>query len=199
MSHEGSAGRLDRPSQSTMNEEIAVPKENPRDDTTDCGACPVGVGRRQFFQDAAVAAVGALFTLGLSRSAAAQLPITFASALGRSAHGVTYTVPVANGVQIDRESEVILVRWDNQVYAFNLSCPHQRTALRWNESEQRFQCPKHHSQYTPAGDFITGRATRGMDRFAVRQENGNVVVDVDTMYKQDDDPAAWTAAVIRIA
>ena len=26
----------------------------------------------------------------------------------------------------------ILVRWSDQVYAFNLSCPHQNTALRWN-------------------------------------------------------------------
>jgi Rieske Fe-S protein len=103
-----------------------------------------------------------------------------------------------NGVQVDRDAEVILVRWDNTVHAFNLSCPHQRTALRWNDGEQRFQCPKHHSQYTPAGEFITGRATRGMDRFAVRLDAGNVIVDVETMYKQDDDPAAWSAAVVRI-
>jgi nitrite reductase/ring-hydroxylating ferredoxin subunit len=167
--------------------------------TPDCEACPVAVGRRQFFQEAAVAALGAFITLGISRSAAAQLPVIFTSAIDRSAHAFTYAVPAANGVQIDRDAEVILVRWDNEVHAFNLSCPHQRTALRWNDSEQRFQCPKHHSQYTPAGEFITGRATRGMDRFAVRVEDGKVVVDVDTMYKQDDDPTAWAAATVRVA
>lgn len=170
-----------------------------RDGAPDCGACPVTVGRRQFFQEAAVAAIAALFTVGLSRSAAAQLPIAFTAALDRSSRGLTYNVPAANGVEIDREAEVILVRWDNEVHAFNLSCPHQHTALRWNESAQRFQCPKHHSQYTPAGDFITGRATRGMDRFAVRLDGEKVVVDVDTLFKQDEDAAAWAAAGVRIA
>ncbi|NUQ21593.1 MAG: Rieske 2Fe-2S domain-containing protein [Gemmatimonadaceae bacterium] len=50
---------------------------------------------------------------------------------------------------IDRDSEVILTRWQGLVYAFNLSCPHRHTALRWNDDAHRFQCPKHHSQYTP--------------------------------------------------
>jgi nitrite reductase/ring-hydroxylating ferredoxin subunit len=166
--------------------------------TPECGACPAAVGRRQFFHDATAAAVGALLTIGISRTAAAQLPLMFTTAIRRSPRTATYALPALNSVQVDRDAEVILVRWDNTVQAFNLSCPHQRTALRWNDGEQRFQCPKHHSQYTPAGEFITGRATRGMDRFAVQLDAGNVVVDVETMYKQDDDPAAWSAAVVRI-
>jgi nitrite reductase/ring-hydroxylating ferredoxin subunit len=165
----------------------------------DCEECPIGVDRRQFFHDAAAATLGALLTLGISRSAAAQLPVMFTSALRRSAKAATYALPSTNGVQIDRDAEVILVRWDDTVHAFNLSCPHQHTALRWNDVEHQFQCPKHHSRYTPAGEFIAGRATRGMDRFPVKLESGNVVVDVDTMYKQDDDPAAWNAAGLRVA
>ena len=167
--------------------------------TPDCAVCPAAVDRRQFVHDATAAAIGALLTMGISRIAAAQLPVLFTTAIHRSPRTATYALPTVNSVQIDRDAEVILVRWDNMVQAFNLSCPHQRTALRWNDSEQRFQCPKHHSQYTPAGEFITGRATRGMDRFAVRLDAGNVVVDVETMYKQDDDPVAWSAAVVRLA
>jgi Rieske Fe-S protein len=182
-----------------MNTEVDVPEHDTTGPGADCSTGPVTQSRRAFFRDAAASAVAALLTVGLSRTAAAQLPVLFTSAIRRSSQEATYALPSANGVQIDRDAEVILVRWESEVHAFNLSCPHQRTALRWNESEQRFQCPKHHSQYTPAGEFITGRATRGMDRFAVRLDAGNVIVDVDTMFKQDDDPAAWAAAVVRVA
>ena len=58
------------------------------------------------------------------------------------------------------------MRFQGVVYAFNLSCPHQNTALKWQPDDQRFQCPKHKSRYQPDGTFISGRATRGMDRLA---------------------------------
>jgi nitrite reductase/ring-hydroxylating ferredoxin subunit len=110
----------------------------------------------------------------------------------------SYPIPAADGVQIDRDQEVILVRWQGAVYAFNLSCPHQRTALRWNEGDSQFQCPKHHSKYRPDGTFVSGRATRGMDRFSVSRSGDEVVVDVGAMHKEDQDEAGWTAAVVRL-
>jgi Rieske Fe-S protein len=83
-------------------------------------------------------------------------------------------------------------------YAFALSCPHQNTALRWADAEHEFQCPKHHSKYQPDGTFITGRATRNMDRYAISRQGGNVVVDFDTLYRDDEDPKGWTAAAVRL-
>jgi len=38
-------------------------------------------------------------------------------------------VPASDGVQIDRDNQHIVVRWQNVGYAFNLACPHQNTAL----------------------------------------------------------------------
>ena len=100
---------------------------------------------------------------------------------------------------VGRDNDVILVRYRNEAFAFNLSCPHQNTALRWNESVMRFQCPRHHSQYQPDGEFITGRATRNMDRLAIRRDAANnIVVDVDTLYRSDDDAAEWSAAVVKL-
>ena len=64
--------------------------------------------------------------------------------------------------------------------------------------ENRFQCPKHKSRYQPDGTFISGRATRGMDRFAVRQEKGEIVVDTTRVYHEDEDRAGWTAAAMRV-
>lgn len=105
---------------------------------------------------------------------------------------------LADGVSIDKANEVILVRHGGSVYAFALSCPHQNTALRWNADEGRFQCPKHKSRYQPDGTFISGRATRNMDRLPIRREGGNVVVDVDRMFESDKDEAGWKAAVVAL-
>ena len=85
------------------------------------------------------------------------------------------------------------------MYAFNLSCPHQRTALRWNDSAKEFQCPKHKSKYTPAGAFISGSATRGMDRFAIQRQGSSVIVDVDQMYEEDENEAQWKTAFVKVA
>lgn len=175
-----------------------------------CGACPAdlepqhpALGRRGFLRDSiAAAAAGALLTLGLTRSAAAAMPVRFITAtVGGGAGGDTkrYPIPAADGVQIDRDAEVILVRWQGAVYAFALSCPHQNTALRWVESDARFQCPKHHSKYQPDGSFIEGRATRAMDRFSLQRDGADVVVDLDALHKQDADPAGWSAAVVHLA
>jgi Rieske Fe-S protein len=167
----------------------------------ECRACPVA-SRREFLRDAAVAVAGIAATLGFARTASAlpeHFQIRATRALSRVGDQLSYPIPAADGAQIDRDQQVILVRWQNAVYAFNLSCPHQHTALRWDDTDHRFQCPKHHSQYQPDGEFITGRATRGMDRFSVTRDGEKIVVNVNAMYKQDEDPAGWNAAVIKLA
>lgn len=160
-----------------------------------CEACPLVSDRREFLRSAAALAIGAIGLTLPIRSATAKV---LSSAIG-GRKTLSYAVPASDGAEIDRDNEVILVRYNDEVYAFNLSCPHQHTALRWNEDVMRFQCPKHHSQYQPDGEFITGRATRNMDRFAIRRDAGNnIVVDPDTMYQSDEDAAEWKAAVIKL-
>ena len=99
----------------------------------------------------------------------------------------------------DLKEQVIVVRSQGHVYAFNLSGPHENTALKWLPRDNRFQCPKHHSQYQPTGEFITGRATRGMDRLGLKRDGSNITVDLDVLYKQDEDPAGWNAAMVKLA
>jgi nitrite reductase/ring-hydroxylating ferredoxin subunit len=162
----------------------------------DCSACTTSHTRREFIQDALGLAIGALAALGASHNAAGM---TFRFADGVSAReGVTYPIPSADGVTIDKSNQVILVRWEGLVYAFGLSCPHQNTALRWKQDAGRFQCPKHKSKYRPDGKFESGRATRGMDRYAIRREADSVVVDVAALLKETDDEAAWTAACVSV-
>jgi nitrite reductase/ring-hydroxylating ferredoxin subunit len=175
-----------------------------RPDSTadDCGACAaagIPADRRAFLRHAGLAAVAALVALGSRPADALARPLAFTASLGRTPKGHGYAIPTADGVEIDRENEVILVRWQNALYAFNLSCPHQNTALRWDEADSRFQCPKHHSQYAPDGKYLSGRATRSMDRLAITRDGSGVAVDVETMYREDRDAAAYAAAVVRLA
>lgn len=166
----------------------------------ECGGCPLLPTRRNFLRDTGVVlALAAFGALGIPARAASALTVSFVTGRRGSGKALSYPVPPTDGVQIDRDNDVIVVRWQGVAYAFNLSCPHQNTALRWDDADHRFQCPKHHSQYQPDGTFITGRATRNMDRLAIRRDATNtLVVDADAMYRSDADAAAWTSAVVKL-
>ena len=159
-----------------------------------CGGCELG--RRAFLRDAAGAVAAAFLMLGARQAQAATLPVALMRPLTARGNERSYPLPALDGATIDKDAEVILVRWQGKAYAFALSCPHQNTALRWVERDGRFMCPKHKSKYRPDGSFIEGRATRGMDRFDIRRNGSAVVVNLDVLHEQDKDPAGWNAAVV---
>jgi nitrite reductase/ring-hydroxylating ferredoxin subunit len=170
------------------------------EDTNECGGCALGdvIERRAFLREASLAVAGILTALGVASSEAHALPIRLVSAVSVRGDERTYPIPMADGATIDREESVIVVRWQGEVYVFSLACPHQNTALKWAPQDAQFQCPKHHSKYQPDGSFIEGRATRGMDRFAVRRDGDKIVVDLDKLYQQDKDSAEWKAALLQV-
>lgn len=168
-------------------------------DADRCDGCAVAeVGRRRFLRDAAVMAAAALAAVSAAPVAAAALEPRFVKGLRLTDQTKSYPIPAADGVSIDDDQSVIIARWHGELFAFSLACPHQNTALRWESDDQEFRCPKHHSTYTPEGVFIEGRATRSMDRFAVSRDAGNVVVDLDRLYREDDDPDLWKAAFLKL-
>lgn len=158
---------------------------------SDCEGC-AGAGRRDFLRHAAAL----LAALAGSPGQAAAMSVAWGRAHAREGSELAYPLPAADGALIDQEQEVILVRWQGSIHAFNLSCPHQSTALRWHPNEHQFRCPRHKSEYQPDGTFIRGRATRSMDRFAIRRRGDEVLVDVDTLFRDDRDHAGWVAAVV---
>jgi nitrite reductase/ring-hydroxylating ferredoxin subunit len=165
------------------------------DARSDCEGCPLVPDRREFLRTASVLALAAIGLALPIRSVSAK--VLFSAVGGRKL--LSYPLPAADGADIDRDNEVILVRYQNEVFAFNLACPHQNVALRWNETSMRFQCPKHRSQYQPDGEFVTGRATRNMDRLAIKRDTPNsLVVDPDTLFRSDEDEAGWLGAVVRL-
>ena len=162
-----------------------------------CTECDV-TGRRDFLLDALRTGAVALAVIGIAPSGANAMPLRWISALSSKAQEKSYPVPSADGVQIDKDNEVILSRVGKQVFAFALACPHQNTALRWEAEDNRFQCPKHKSRYRPDGTFIEGRATRSMDRYAVKLANNEIVVDIDKVFQEDMEKPAWQQAVVTL-
>ena len=142
----------------------------------DCNDCPL-IDRRAFLS-----------------SAALMLPLI--SGIRISREEKAYPIPAGDGVQIDKDQDVIIARTKDRIFAFNLACPHQNTAIRWDNGKARFQCPKHKSIYTPEGVFVEGRATRGLDRFAVRKDGNSIVVNLDSLFEQDKDADKWSKAFV---
>ncbi len=167
----------------------------------DCEHCFLPTSRRRFLRDGFLSVAGALIAVGMNKSAAFAMPLDFTEAKRSVGSLHTYPIPATDGAQIDKANEMFLVRWQDTVYAFTLSCPHQNTALKWDDSDHTFQCPKHHSRFTASGDYIadSGRATRNMDRLAIQRDgSAAVVVDVDKVFQEDTDGAQWTAAVVKL-
>jgi nitrite reductase/ring-hydroxylating ferredoxin subunit len=148
-------------------------------DARDCTGCALGAGmeRRDFLRS--LLAMGAVFVSGVGPRA-----------------DKSYPIPASDGVAIDKEESVIIARHAGKAFAFSLACPHQNTALRWDNGNKRFQCPKHRSRYQPDGVFIDGRATRGLDRFAVRRTDETLLVNLDALYQEDKNPTEWAAAFV---
>jgi nitrite reductase/ring-hydroxylating ferredoxin subunit len=158
-----------------------------------CDGCPPE-GRRDFLKDSLATVAAALMTIAAAPLDALAIPIRAGAAIRIWGNEHSYPVPPADGAVIDKHNEVILVRYAGAVYAFALSCPHQNTGLRWLGDDSRFQCPKHKSKYQPDGTFMSGKATRNMDRYAVRRKGKHIVVDLGVLIRSDKEPERWAAA-----
>ena len=105
-----------------------------------------------------------------------------------------FPIPAADSVNIDRTASMILVRAQGKVWAFALSCPHEHAAVKWSAKDAKFLCTKHDSKYLPDGRYISGRATRHMDRFPIKKDGGNVIVTLDLVRSGD----SVTVKILRI-
>ena len=83
-----------------------------------------------------------------------------------------------------RDGHFYLVRLqDGGFLALHRKCTHLGCTVPWNADEQRFTCPCHASAFDIRGDVLSAPATRPLEQFAVRIENGNVVVSTDKLIR----------------
>jgi Rieske Fe-S protein len=181
-----------------MTKNSAQSSAGPADRPATCDCFDSGTSRRDFLARASCALVAAIAASGVAVEAAHAFPVVFMDAESQQGTERSYAMPAEDVVNIDEDNDVILIRHANHVYAFALSCPHESTSLRWRPEDKRFQCPRHESKYTPEGAFISGRATRNMDRFAIRLSGQKVIVDLTKLYRSDQQKAEWDAAVIAL-
>lgn len=162
-----------------------------------CAGC-ARLTRRHALGRMSAAALAVAVGVELATGSAESVPVFEGGgqAAGPSEHA--YPLPGTDGVTIDRDTQVILVRFQQHAYAFNLACPHENTALRWRAQEGRFQCPRHESKYQPDGTFVSGRATRNMDRFAIRRSGDQLLVDLDRLFRSDQQPQDWAVATVKL-
>ena len=80
-----------------------------------------------------------------------------------------------------------VVNANDYLFALSQKCPHLGCHVPYCESSGRFECPCHGSIYDLAGEYITGPAPRGMDRYEVTLDGDNVVVDTSVLERR---PAA---------
>lgn len=152
--------------------------------------------RRDFLNNASCAILGALVASGISAADARTFPIIEIAPDTTQGPERAYPLPSTDGVGIDQNNDVILVRSGNRFNAFCLACPHENTALHWRPQDNQFQCPQHKAKYRPDGTWMAGRPTRNMDRFALRLEGQKVIVDTSKLYRSDQQSAEWDSAVL---
>jgi len=71
----------------------------------------------------------------------------------------------------------VIPGYEEGVVALYQKCPHLGCRVPWCKPSQWFECPCHGSQYNRVGEKKGGPAPRGMDRFTVSVDGGNIVVD----------------------
>ncbi|MFM8781256.1 MAG: ubiquinol-cytochrome c reductase iron-sulfur subunit, partial [Gemmatimonadota bacterium] len=102
----------------------------------------------------------------------------------------------AEGAPIARANKVILSRYLGMVYALARVCPHKGTMVVWQPEQNRLYCPKHKSTFTANGTKIQGKSPRSMDRYAIRLEEGKLVVDTAKVIEGDG--TNWATTGVKV-
>jgi nitrite reductase/ring-hydroxylating ferredoxin subunit len=163
-----------------------------------CGECPIATNRRRFLRDTGLAVVAALVASGLRPGLALARAVSEIRPVRSRGDLRSYVIGATDAVMIDTDNDVIVARSRGKVYAFSLRCPHKGARLVWHEEESRIYCPKHKARFFADGEHASGRRSRNLDRYALRREGHEVVVDTGTLYREDAHTAAWHAAAIAI-
>ncbi len=160
--------------------------------------CARVLDRRAFLQQTALAVAAALVAAGVRPSEAFAQQVGWMTPVEAVGGERTYEIPPEDGVALDGGSEVALARWQGHLFAFSLACPHRGATLQWKASEGQFYCPKHKARFTPDGTHASGRATRALDRFALRRVGDRVVIQTGAPLEATKHAAAWQAAVLTV-
>lgn len=164
--------------------------------------CAKSVDRREFVRRATLLAASVLATVAVTEGAEATTRRTIREIEAEpTADAVPlrrYRVPTADGAFIDAGNELLLIRSNRRVVAFALGCPHRGATLQWRSASEDIYCPKHKARFDADGVHRSGRASRDLDRYPLRLDGGDLLVDLAGRLRSDRDASAWAAAVITL-
>jgi len=80
-----------------------------------------------------------------------------------------------------RAGRFFVTRAKDELFAISQKCPHLGCAVPFCEASGHFECPCHGSKYNAAGEWISGPAPRGMDRYPVQIVDGRVTVNTTVL------------------
>lgn len=74
---------------------------------------------------------------------------------------------------------------DGGFLAIHQRCTHLGCSVPWEQTEGKFVCPCHSSQFNAAGEVLSPPAPRALDLFAVTIDAGLVQVDTGTVIARE--------------
>jgi cytochrome b6-f complex iron-sulfur subunit len=75
----------------------------------------------------------------------------------------------------------VLPGMEQGIVALYQRCVHLGCRVPWCQSSQWFECPCHGSKYNAVGEKRDGPAPRGLDRFVVTIDGGDVIIDTSVV------------------
>ncbi len=67
---------------------------------------------------------------------------------------------------------------DGGFLAVSIRCTHLGCSVEWDKEKKEFLCPCHHSIFSPNGEVVNPPATRALDIYPLKIENGIIKVDL---------------------
>ncbi len=67
---------------------------------------------------------------------------------------------------------------DDGFIAVSLVCTHLGCSIDWDKDKGEFLCPCHHSMFDIRGEVLNPPATRPLDYYPLKIENGRILVDL---------------------
>ena len=84
-----------------------------------------------------------------------------------------------------KDRNIWVVRYEGKIYALSTTCTHLGCTPNWLEADHKFKCPCHGSGFYITGVNFEGPAPRPLERWAVSEEDGQVVVDKSKKFQQE--------------
>lgn len=151
--------------------------------------------RRQFFLFTVMGAAWTTFTLAITAMVLGTVRFMFPNVLSeppsqfRVGAKDLYDEPdsVENKFKNDFNVWIVNLRDEKKIIALSTVCTHLGCSPSWLEQERKFKCPCHGSGFYISGINFEGPAPRPLERHAIREVDGVLVVDKSRKFQYELD------------